>query len=383
MKQNILIFIVFVFTFYGCNSNTPSLDLNNKNTISINLDKNDSLSIYDLFDKVELIPLQTDSSSVFNFLLGQPDQVLIYDNKFYFLDKKQSAILLFEKNGSFIKKINKKGKGPGEYSSISDFHINRFTGNLEILSEFGFIIIYDSLGEKYIETIKLPFTAIHYFANISSDLYAFYSAAKGGEILFYSKNNSKEVGTSDYKLPKWLRSTVFSPPRSPFYVFNNDVLFTQVYNGEVSEISGTELNLKSKYYWDFGKKNFNISDIPVDEDENFYFDLGKKIGNKFPNLFLIYAENEDYYFTRFKFKNRYKHLIFVKKNNTYFLFDEFSGGLSFLPFITDEEAAYAFVSPIYLEKLIANKYLDQRNQTILKGIKPDNNLIVIKYIYKK
>src|SRR5690606_24369174 len=140
--------------------------------------------------------------------------------------------------------ISKKGRGAGEYVSISDFHINRYTGNLEILSEFGNINIYDPMGDEFLETIKLPFSAVHYFCNISPDIYCFYSSAQGGEIVFYSKAKSQKIGNSNYKLPEWLRSTIYSPSKSPFYIYKDSVCFEQLYNGDVSTITEHDLDLK-------------------------------------------------------------------------------------------------------------------------------------------
>ncbi|MDD8020618.1 MAG: NHL repeat-containing protein [Acidobacteriota bacterium] len=58
---------------------------------------------------------QTDSNQMFYYLTGS---FIDADNNFYLVDKGNSRIQVFDRNGKFIRTIGKNGQGPGEFESI-------------------------------------------------------------------------------------------------------------------------------------------------------------------------------------------------------------------------------------------------------------------------
>lgn len=65
----------------------------------------------------------TDESIIGEWWKGY--RVLFTDNHIIFFDDStKGKILLFKKNGEFVRTIGKKGQGPGEYTAISDVAIN-------------------------------------------------------------------------------------------------------------------------------------------------------------------------------------------------------------------------------------------------------------------
>lgn len=362
-----------------------SLQIERKQGVSIDLNRNDLVSIFDLFTEIELIPLETNDESILSSPLGEPDEVRKYDDKYYFLDRKQHSILIFDKEGQFFKKIDKRGGAPEEYISLEDFQINRFTGNIEILSAQGRCInIYDSYGDIFIGKIKFSkeMPVCHRFHHLSSDIYAFYSFAGNIKITFYSQKENK-VFESAYNIPKWYgNNTTFFTGRNPFYLFRDSLFFAQKYNGDVFTVSPSNYELEPHFEWDFGKSNFDLSILPENESIEYYSELIKKINIGYAVNFQIAQENSRYYFTRFKYENRYKHLIFDKLNNSYVLFEEFQEGGWCIPLWIDEENIYAFVSPFYLDKVISLPVLDEKNKLKYLSIKDDDNLIIVKYKLK-
>lgn len=380
MKPRIIIILGLLFSIISC-VNTPS-----KSTKVIDLNKNDQVSITDYFNNIEIIPLETNSNSLLTFFIGEPDKVIKSNDKFYFLNRKEDVIIIFDLQGKFTKRINWKGNGPGEYLSINDFIINRFNGNLEILSpENNSIFVYDSIGNTFIEKIKLPseMPIAHLFQIVSSDTYILYSLASDVELFFYSKQTKQTIKT-EYSLPKWFsRNTPFTPStRNPFYVYNDSLFFQQIYNGDVLNVDADDLKLSLRHTWDFGEYNFNISELPTDKTLEYYLNLNKKLSNKYAILFQVYCENSKYYFTRFKFKNRYKHLIIDKLTNKYKLFEEFTEGLHCTPQWIDEKAIYTFVSFEYLKFVINPTLLNEGNKIKLNDIREDDNPVIIKYNFK-
>lgn len=375
------IFVLLVFCFHSCSTQ----EAKDKGNIAIDVNRNDRVSLSDIVEKIELFPLETNKDSWLSFPLGEPDKVVRYNGDFYFLDKDQDVIFVFDPEGMFLKRIDRKGRGPGEYISIYDFNINRFTNNLEILSsESRCIYVYDLETLRPVETIRFPadLPALHLFHNLTSDVYVLISRAKSTRLFFYHWKDGKTV-ESDYSLPEWFtRNTVYGSSINPFYVFNDELCFEQIYNGEVFTVSSETYELLPRYGWDMGEHNFSPSVLPENESMEYYSKLGIDISMKYANLFQVYQENSRYYITRFKFRNRYKHLIYKKDTSDYLLFETFEEGGQFVPQWSDNEAFYTFVSPIYMNWVISESMLDEENRRIFLGIKEDDNPLIIKYKLK-
>ena len=87
----------------------------------------------EIAENVEYIPLQTTDSS----LLGDVVlKIVNIDNRIYILNsvEDEDEILCFNTDGKFSYKINKTGRGPEEYLSITDFDISYDNTLLTILS---------------------------------------------------------------------------------------------------------------------------------------------------------------------------------------------------------------------------------------------------------
>lgn len=377
--------IIISSVFYSCNSNS-TYNSERKGSIFVDPDRNDQVLFSDLFSEIDILPLETLDGSLLTFLMGEPDKVIKYEDKFYFLDKSQDIIVIFDNNGKFINRISKRGHGPGEYISLSDFNINRFSHNLEILSPEGRCInVYDLNSYDFIKKIQLPIDmpVVHQFHHLSPSTYVLASYASDFKIFFYTIDDAKIV-ESDYRLPQWFNhGTTFTPTsRNPFYVYNDSLHFVQIYNGDVFTLSPSDYTLSSRYSWDFGKHNFTLSLLLEDKPVNYYLDMLKKISVDYAVLFQIYQENSRYYFTRFKFKNRYKHLVFDKRTNEYKLFEQFKDGGQCLPQWIEEDAIYTIISPDFLHFVISPSSLNKENMQIYSQMREEDNPVIIKYTLK-
>jgi hypothetical protein len=111
------IIILCILTLSCCCSDKTS---NTHDTLSIHLEKDLTLISPDsIYSSVTYLPLETTDESIFYEI----DKILIHDDAYYLLDKKQSAILTFDKNGKYLNKLTKIGLGHGEYLSLDDFFI--------------------------------------------------------------------------------------------------------------------------------------------------------------------------------------------------------------------------------------------------------------------
>lgn len=378
--KNIIFLLIILVSVVSCKRSTSDISRKGEGDITcIDVEEKCELSIFDVFSKIEIIPLETTESSL---LYENLAKVTLHDNKYYVLSHKQNIIFIFDSQGKYLNQINKQGNGPGEYNELNDFGFNRFNGNLELMSAFGYINVYDATGETFKERLLFPeIPVMHYFANMSPDQYVFFSQArKGGKLLCYDVPKEKIVSES-YDLPEFLFfNTPYHHSYSPFYLYGDQLCFVQGYNGDAFTIE--EGKLSPRYQWDFGEYNFDISKLE-DRPIEYYVKYARSIGSKYVNTFVSYGENSAYYMTRFKFRNSLYHLIFDKGNKTYKVFNSFKENCLCFPFDVDDYAAYSFVTPKELSFVINSDILDDENKKKYESINLDDNPIIIKYVFKK
>jgi hypothetical protein len=375
-----ILIVLLMFTQYACKQKVITKDLDI--TIHVDLDmEEDVVSYKDIFSKIEIIPLETNDESVFG---GTPEYLRVRkDGSYYIFPHKSNSIVVFDKTGAFVKNINKKGQGPGEYAEITDFNFNRFTGNLEILSPRGFVYIYDSTGVNYIETIKIGEPA-HEFANLTDDIYVFYSHfRKNSKIFFFSKKQGQMVNET-FPLPDFVyKKTMFHHTYPPFYVYRNDLCFYDAANGDVYTIDSETMKLKPRYQWDMGKYTFDISLINDndDRDKMYYLDFFQ-YDNRYAYCFLYNVENDNYFITTFRFRQKFMTVIYNKNTKKHLLFTEFLEGGKCTPNLITDEYIYVIASIELLPAIINNRLLDEENQKKLEQIRPDDNCVIIGYKFK-
>lgn len=128
--------------------------------VTIDIEKSNLKDIpYSSFvDSISYILLETNDDC----LIGKIRDVILADSIIFVLKQEQDEILLFDRQGHYMRKIAKKGNGPGEYSIINQMDYNEKRKSIFILASN--IIEYDLFGNVKHE-YKLPFYA--------SDLYSY------------------------------------------------------------------------------------------------------------------------------------------------------------------------------------------------------------------
>lgn len=111
--------------------------------------------IASLIDTIEYIPLEPHSDGLFK----KADKLIIHDSKYFIFDFiGQNQVNVFDKEGYFLYKVGRKGRGPGEYVEVRNFTV---ANNLVYLidNRLNKLLIYDALGKNFIEDKILPFYA--------------------------------------------------------------------------------------------------------------------------------------------------------------------------------------------------------------------------------
>ena len=374
-----------VFVCYSCgNQDDKTVSQNVCDIIlAVDLDlENDNVSFYDLFESVSLIQLETKE----NVLLHRIDKIIFHNDSIFIMDKKQGTIFLFDSKGRYLNKLSKQGNGPDEYFDLSDFAINSYTNNLELLSTYRGISRYD-LNFNFIG--KIPFSdkgwLVHRFAIIDSCTRALFNIVRTHNIEIYDISEKKIKGKY-IEIPKFIyRNT---PLGGPFLLDNlreGEAVFTQPFSHVVYSV--THSSLKERYKWDFGKYNFSIEELdPVlsqDEYSNIFSSNSFKQNNVYS--FLANAENSWIYLAQFTFgsESRVLTVVYDKVTSKYMKIGDLKEGISFpyYPIVT-EECLYT----IPRDTFVVNKYLNDKikkeNSISLKQYEEDGNPMILQYRLK-
>jgi hypothetical protein len=142
-----LLFNILFLTnlFYNCAGSTPQ---NNKNKVILQLPKqykNNLISENLILS--EIVVLETTDAS----LIKNINRLVLYKEKIIILNNKEE-ILFFNNDGNFLYKINKKGRGPGEYNHIIDISIDDNNDRIILYTDNLNLLIYNLKGE-YISQI--------------------------------------------------------------------------------------------------------------------------------------------------------------------------------------------------------------------------------------
>lgn len=382
MGKKLILQILTVLLFFSCTH--KGVEIKEEGGVTVDLDHEKEISLYDLFSRVEIIPLETTSESIFDF--SRLGEMRVHNGNYYVSAKKQNAIWQFDENGRFVKCINHYGDGPGEYIDLADFRFNRFTDDLEILCTRCYINVYDSSGEKFKKRISLPeetFKAVHQFVELSPTEYILFAEFREGKKMLWYDVVKGEIIAENYDIPSFiLAKTFYHHSFTPFYVFNDTVHFVQGYNGDVF-VADSVGGLKPKYQFDFGKYNFDISELKIKEESiEFYMHYAQTTGAKYANSFIAYGENEKYYMSRFKYQKRIHHLLLNKKTGEAYSFKKLKEGCFCFPLCVDERHLYFIAMPQELPAFINPEVLSDEDQKKFYSVSLDDNPIVIKYTFK-
>lgn len=102
------------------------------------------------YDVSYISPEATDGSYMNSY-----DKIIVCGDTLFILDKGkgQEAIFSFNRQGKFLFKIDRRGKGPGEYLNIDDFYVNYKSGIIGVLCQSR-ILKYNFHGD-FVELLNL------------------------------------------------------------------------------------------------------------------------------------------------------------------------------------------------------------------------------------
>lgn len=325
MKRIIYFLLFSLFFFYSCTNKENSRK-------AINLNKQEEVSILDLFHSVEIIPLETSDQSLISII----SKVLYHKDRYYVLDSKMQTIFCFNASGKFLFKISAQGQGPNEYSFIGDITIDPYNGTLLALVPFGELLAYN-LDGTFISKKQLPkeINAYNEVYPLNKEELIFISLSES-QILYYSRKDNS-ISKKKYKNEKMRKSSIFSPLKST-YIYNDSVFFLPSLSNDIINLSDNQ----SHFSWNFGNDN-NSKDMIKDLEEAISLEkeFVKRdfVGEGKINYNIVYSYESNLYKICLLDcgKYKFKHIFINKKTGEYWIFDKTIENIRFiLPDFSDE-----------------------------------------------
>lgn len=394
--QQYLFFILIIFCFVQCTKQKTDT-CQNVQTLAINPKQINPIKFSNLFSAQEVIKVSNDSINV----LSKPSKLLTADNHFYFCSN--NILFVYDQEGNCILNINKKGNGPGEYITISDFSIDSDKKLLEINDgEGGKIVRYDMNG-NYVGEIKYKLFSSN-FVNYRNDLYMYSGRTKNAEKDYSIHILNSETGDSKKKIvevpaeEKYLNFIEYTN----FAIWDDTLSYS-------SSISNTIYYIKDRELYPRLTIDFGKSALPSNAYHEFtnLSDFVNYINsNKYAARIDGYAENSSFLFFIYTYENLRPFVLFDKKRNKLYHFSNFENDLLFptvnqrtaydiLPVFMDDNHCYWMIEAYqFLElfndiksKMPQSEYdefirKNQKLNLIYQNLQPEDNPLILKYKFK-
>jgi hypothetical protein len=352
--------------------------------IFVDMDQPDKASLFDYFSSIEIIPLET----LPDVLIAGVGKMIVHQDMYYTLDPTQSIISVFDQTGKFLFKIDKKGKGPGEYLFIRDFNINPFSGNLELLEPEGRVHIYDLSG-NHIDTKRVnypDFRVVHHFAALNDHTYVFYTMFEPKKIIYFNFDK-EELLHEEFEETRHLGAFA----TKNFYQYQDNWYFFRPVHPVVYKIG--EERLEAAFQFDFGTyTQEGTTAIFSEEAEKFFPKKIEELFGQFPYLIQAVRHNSKYVFASLSWKDpdRRANIIYDKSTGQSKFILDFTEQVIFNSYrgeeiIVTDEYVLMPVQWVDLEKRITKDMLDDRQKKVFEKLlqaEMEQNPILIKYWFR-
>ena len=122
-----------------------------------------------LFDSITFIPIE---SIIGSYITSLDGTLLRFTSNYIFAENyfNGGELVCYNRNGKFIRKVAQRGRGPGEFSDISDIAIDEKNEIVYVLCTSGIRIFKYSFQGKFIELIYLTHPADRIIVNSENQL---------------------------------------------------------------------------------------------------------------------------------------------------------------------------------------------------------------------
>lgn len=371
--------LILFFVFISASSCNNSSNIVDSKILSVDISNIKEVSFFELFSKIELIPLETTDKS----LIKDIEKIVFFDNKYFILDYRNAEILVFNLSGKYLHKISEKVNGPNQYFNIGDFYIDELNKTINILAPVNKSMYEYDISGNFITKYKLPdINGSYNKVNIiNKDTLAFWTFDYDNRMKFYSKDKDLIISETFQEAENILNNFSFVFPYKTYIArSSSNSIYNITKDAEVVE----------DYKWDFGIYNNSINQINKFEQltSNDIHQYAPKILNS-ENINIIltlHGASSQYYYTQLWRKNKRINVFYNKddRNNSY-VFDKTIEGAEFYPILWHDDYVIGLYSNDFgtIDNTIPDSILDNENRLVKENISDFDNPILIKYYFKR
>lgn len=324
------------------------------NTINYQFEKDlaENEDYYDLIDSIEILSLESSE----DFLIGNISGIQFNSKELFILDKKLNVLFKFSREGKGLMKIDSKGRGPGEYSKISDFAI--YDNHIALLDGgTGKLLLY-SLDGDFIDEFKIK-TGAKFIGNVDDELLA---AINANVTSMWSDKNVSIFDKKGDKLQSYMNVPTYVENKNlslskPVDYFKKELLYTNPFLNKVFRI--TKDSLIVKYAFNFGEYNLNQKFL-IQNKKLGAGDLFMKLNKEedMVNVMDFFNETPKYISFRFLKKGKSHFSFYDKSNDKKYIFEskkfpDWFGKIN-RPFLSSSPTENSFVAvslPKYIQDI--------------------------------
>ncbi|WP_106832092.1 6-bladed beta-propeller [Parabacteroides pacaensis] len=249
MKKELIITAMCAFSilFFSCKENAQKTEIDSKDvkTIAVSSIK-ESFQDTAYFKDPQIVVLETIDES----LIANINRIFMDDNILFIYGWKLQEILMFDINGKYLNKIDRKGEGPGEYVQITDFTIDPVKKQ---------IIVLCSIPEK-----RMYFTYEGTFIKEESNQNFYSRLTMDNNYIYFEnvvlENPNDQLHILDTKTGKKYEGLKPLNIKNYYYANGNslsrgkNILYTRRYDNSIYELKSGEII--KKYQVDFKEHSF-------------------------------------------------------------------------------------------------------------------------------
>jgi hypothetical protein len=352
MTRYIFIFLLAGMTLLSCAGNDDSYidDTGSASTPVISLLNtqafDNSITPLSFISSVEAVPLQSTSDP--NSIIAETAKVIRAGDKFIVFDNKFYGLKVFDRAGNYLYRIGKTGKGPGEYTRITDVELYD-PAMLAVLADNTTIIYYNLEGD-YLKSKRMGFFASD-FEMLDNNNFFFYI---NNNISDRSKNYNLLQTDSNFRIVRRFFK-ITNREEVPSFAFTgflvregNSLLYSDAFSDRILRFDNDRF--KTEYRLDFQGRQM---------PDNVKTDLrgfSKKAGD-YDYLGKDIIESGDYLISSCVVKRHMDYVMYDKKQNRYNMLSNVDKKSDYLarlfstPVGKDGQSLFVNVAPELIEYL--------------------------------